>query len=313
MSTSCRSAWTFSTGVLRGHEGAPLVIGDVMYLHAPFPNTVFALDLNNDGKILWKYEPKQDPNVIPVMCCDTVNRGLAYADGKIFLHQADTTLVALDAKTGKVVWSVKDGDPSQGRDRHGRSARLQGQGFHRRVRRRVRRSRLGQRLQHQGRQAGLARLFGRARIRHAGRPAKRPPRSASRSARIRASRPGKAINGRSAAATPGAGISYDPALNLIYYGSGNPSTWNPKQRPGDNKWSMTIWARDADTGMAKWVYQMTPHDEWDYDGVNEMILTDQKIDGKDRKLLSISTATASATRSIAPPANCWSPRSSTRR
>ena len=106
-------AWTFSTGVLRGHEGAPLVIGDVMYVHAPFPNTVFALDLNNDGKILWKYEPKQDPNVIPVMCCDTVNRGLAYADGKMFLHQADTTLVALDTKTGKVVWSVKTGDPAR--------------------------------------------------------------------------------------------------------------------------------------------------------------------------------------------------------
>ena len=88
-------AWTFSTGVLRGHEGGPLVVGDIMYVHAPFPNTVFALDLNNDGKILWRYEPKQDPNVIAVMCCDTVNRGLAYADGKILLHQADTTLVAL--------------------------------------------------------------------------------------------------------------------------------------------------------------------------------------------------------------------------
>src|SRR6478736_10430088 len=83
-------AWTFSTGVLRGHEGSPLVIGDVMYVHTPFPNIVYALDLNNDGRILWKYEPKQDPNVIPVMCCDTVNRGLAYADGKLFLHQADT-------------------------------------------------------------------------------------------------------------------------------------------------------------------------------------------------------------------------------
>ncbi len=107
-------SWTFSTGVLRGHEGAPLVIGDVMYVHAPFPNTVFALDLNHDGKILWKYEPKQDPNVIPVMCCDTVNRGLAYSDGKLHLHQADTTLVALDAKTGKVAWSVKTGDPGKG-------------------------------------------------------------------------------------------------------------------------------------------------------------------------------------------------------
>jgi glucose dehydrogenase len=107
-------AWTFSTGVLRGNEGAPLVVGDVMYVHTPFPNIVYALDLNNDGKILWKYEPKQDPNVIPVMCCDTVNRGLAYGDGKVFLHQADTTLLALNAKDGKVAWTVKDGDPSKG-------------------------------------------------------------------------------------------------------------------------------------------------------------------------------------------------------
>src|ERR1700675_3373203 len=107
-------AWTFSTGVLRGHEGGPLVIGNMMYVHAPFPNTVYALDLSNESKIAWKYEPKQDPNVIPVMCCDTVNRGVAYGDGKIFLHQADTTLVALDAKTGKVEWTVKNGDPSKG-------------------------------------------------------------------------------------------------------------------------------------------------------------------------------------------------------
>ena len=84
----------------------------------------------------------------------------------------------------------------------------------------------------------------------------------------------------------GLGSSYDPQLNLVYYGSGNPSTWNPVQRPGDNKWSMTIWARNADTGVAKWVYQMTPHDEWDYDGVNEMILSDQQIGGRLRKLLT---------------------------
>src|ERR1043166_8364393 len=107
-------AWTFSTGVLRGHEGGPLVIGDVMYVHGPFPNPVYALDLKNEAKILWKYEPRQDPDVIPVMCCDTVNRGLAYADGKIFLHHADTTLVALDAKDGKVVWQAKNGDPAKG-------------------------------------------------------------------------------------------------------------------------------------------------------------------------------------------------------
>src|ERR1700744_2250459 len=107
-------AWTFSTGVLRGHEGGPLIIDNMMYVHTPFPNKVYALDLANENKIVWSYEPKQDPNVIPVMCCDTVNRGVAYGDGKIFLHQADTTLVALDAKTGKVVWSVKTDDPSKG-------------------------------------------------------------------------------------------------------------------------------------------------------------------------------------------------------
>src|SRR5438128_181090 len=107
-------AWTFSTGVLRGHEGGPLIIGNMIYVHTPFPNKVYALDLSKDNQIVWKYEPKQDPNVIPVMCCDTVNRGVAYGDGKIFLHQSDTTLVALDAKTGKVEWSVKNGDPSKG-------------------------------------------------------------------------------------------------------------------------------------------------------------------------------------------------------
>ena len=108
-------AWTFSTGVLRGHEGGPLIIGNTMYVHTPFPNKVYALDLANENKIIWSYEPKQDPNVIPVMCCDTVNRGLAYADGKIFLHQADDKLVALDAKTG--TWSGPQSTAIRPRDK----------------------------------------------------------------------------------------------------------------------------------------------------------------------------------------------------
>src|ERR1700734_1041250 len=106
-------AWTMSTGVLRGHEGSPLVIGDTMYIHSPFPNKVIALSLK-DQTFLWQYQPKQDEQVVSVMCCDTVNRGLAYGDGKIFLQQADTTLVALDAQTGKVVWTVKNGDAKIG-------------------------------------------------------------------------------------------------------------------------------------------------------------------------------------------------------
>lgn len=106
-------AWTFSTGVLRGHEGNPLVVGNMMYVHTPFPNNVYALNLDN-GQIVWRYEPKQDPTVIPVMCCDTVNRGVAYGDGKIILHQADTNLVALDAKTGEELWKTANGNPKIG-------------------------------------------------------------------------------------------------------------------------------------------------------------------------------------------------------
>ena len=141
-------AWMFSTGVLRGHEGSPLVIGDMMYLHTPFPNKVFAIDLDTQ-KIKWKYEPKQDPAVIPQMCCDTVNRGLAYADGKVFLQQADSTLVALDAKTGKVVWQSQERRSEGRRGQHQRAARLQGQGDHRHQRRRVGRARLHLGLRHQ--------------------------------------------------------------------------------------------------------------------------------------------------------------------
>src|SRR3569833_2513621 len=107
-------AWTFSTGVLRGHEGGPLIIGNMMYVHTPFPNKVYALDLSQETTLVWQYAPKQDPNDIPVMCSASVNRCLAYGDGKIILHQADSTLVALDAMTGQVALSVKNGDPGKG-------------------------------------------------------------------------------------------------------------------------------------------------------------------------------------------------------
>ena len=277
-------AWTFSTGVLRGHEGAPLVIGDVMYVHTPFPNIVYALDLNNDGKILWKYEPKQDPSVIPVMCCDTVNRGVAYGDGKIFLHQADDTLVALDAKTGKQVWSAANGDPKKGQT--GTSAALV-------VKDKVLVGTSGGEFGVQCSVAAYDIKSGKLVWRGYSEGPDDQILVDDKTTAL-----GKPIGKDSSLKTwqgdqwkIGGGctwgwISYDPQLNLVYYGSGNPSTWNPVQRPGDNKWSMTVWARDADTGVAKWVYQMTPHDEWDYDGVNEMILTDQQIGGTTRKLLT---------------------------
>ena len=277
-------AWTFSTGVLRGHEGSPLVIGNMMYVHTPFPNIVYALDLDKEAQIVWKYEPKQDPDVIPVMCCDTVNRGLAYADGQLFLHQADTTVVALDAKTGKVAWTAVNGDPKKGETNTATVLPVKDKII----------------VGISGGEFGVrchVTAYDQASGKQLWRAYSTGPDSEILFDPAKTTELGKPVGADSSLKTwegdqwqIGGGCtwgwySYDPQLDLMYYGSGNPSTWNPGQRPGDNKWSMTIFARDPDDGMAKWVYQMTPHDEWDYDGVNEMILVDQEMDGQPRKML----------------------------
>ncbi|WP_042245946.1 methanol/ethanol family PQQ-dependent dehydrogenase [Paracoccus sp. PAMC 22219] len=279
-----RVAWTFSTGVLRGHEGGPLVVDNVMYVHTPFPNNIFALDLNDNGKILWRHTPQQDPEVIAVMCCDTVYRGPAYADGMIISHQADTTLLALDAKTGEVKWSVKTGDPAIGETNTatvmpvGDKVIVGVSGGEYGVRGRITAYNLADgteawKAYSTGPDAEM--LVDPETTMHLGKPI-----GADSSLNSWEGDQWKIGGG-----STWGWYSYDPDLNLIYYGTGNPSTWNPSQRPGDNRWSMTIMARDADTGMAKWFYQKTPHDEWDYDGVNENILVDQEIDGQMRKLL----------------------------
>jgi PQQ-dependent dehydrogenase (methanol/ethanol family) len=277
-------SWTFSTGVLRGHEGGPLVIDDVMYVHTPFPNIVYALDLNNDGQVLWKYEPKQDPDTIPVMCCDTVNRGVSYAEGKIFFNQADTTLVALDAKSGKVVWTAVNGDPKKGE-----TATMNPLVVKDKVLVGISGGEFGVRGHLTAYDINTGKMVWRGwstgpdadtlmdpeKTTHLGKPVGKDSGTAT----------WEGDQWKIGGGTTWGWISYDPELNQIYYGTGNPSVWNPVQRPGDNRWSMTIFARDIDTGMAKWVYQMTPHDEWDFDGVNEMILVDQPFNGQDRKLL----------------------------
>jgi len=280
-------AWTFSTGVLRGHEGSPLVIGDMMYIHSAFPNKVFAMDLNTQT-IKWKYEPKQDPAVIPQMCCDTVNRGLAYAEGKVFLQQADSTLVALDAKTGKVVWSVKNGDPSVGAVNTNAPHVFKDKVI----------------TGISGGEWGVRGYLAAYNISD-GSPAWKgystgpddemliDPKTTTtwKDGKVQPVGEDSSLSTwqedqwKIGGGTTWGWYSYDKALNLVYYGTGNPSTWNPAQRPGDNKWSMSIWARDVDTGKVKWVYQMTPYDEWDFDGINEMILADIPVKGKQTKAL----------------------------
>ena len=266
-----RPAWTFSTGVLRGHEGAPLVVGSTMYVHTPFPNTVYALDLMREGApIKWKYAPKQDPEVVPIACCDTINRGLAYAEGKLFLNQLDTHLVALDAATGKELWKVKQGDHKNGQTITSAPLVIKDKVI-----------------------SGIAggefgvRGFLTANDINTG---KQIWRMYSTGPEEEVGFPGsvetwKGDEWKTGGGTTWGWYSYDPGLNLLYYGTGNPGTWNPDQRPGDNKWSMTIFARNPDTGKAKWAYQKTPHDAWDYDGINENVLVDVNIKGKVRKAL----------------------------
>ena len=201
--------------------------------------------------------------MIPIMCCDTVNRGVAYADGKIFLHQADTTLVALDAKTGAKVWSVMDGEAGKGQS--GTDAPFV---YKDKVLIGVSGGEFGVR--------GWVSAYNIKDGKLAWRGYSEGPDSDTLIDPDKTTSLGKPVGPDSSTSTwqgdqwkIGGGAtwgwySYDPKLNLVYYGSGNPSTWNPVQRPGDNRWSMSIWARDLDTGKVKWIYQMTPHDEWDY-------------------------------------------------
>ncbi|MEY4767868.1 MAG: hypothetical protein RL637_507 [Pseudomonadota bacterium] len=281
-------AWSFSTGILRGHEGGPLVINDVVFIHTPFPNTVYALDQKTHA-VIWEYTPQQDADAtIPVMCCDTVNRGLSYGDGKIFLQQSDTVLTALDAKTGKRIWSVQNGDPKLGMTNTNAPLVVKDK-----VITGISGGEFGVRGFLAAYDIKTGKLVWKGYSMGPDKDTKIDPKTTTTWKDGKVEPVGensslstwKGDQWKIGGGTTWGWYSYDPKLNLVYYGSGNPSTWNPVQRPGDNKWSMSLWARDADTGAVKWVYQMTPHDEWDFDGINETVLVDQEIGGKMRQTI----------------------------
>jgi PQQ-dependent dehydrogenase (methanol/ethanol family) len=279
-------AWSFSLGTLQGQEGGPVVVDNVMYVHSSFPNHVYALDLTKPGApIIWSYTPKQDPKAPPVACCDLVHRGLNYAEGKIVMNTLDAQVIALDAKTGKELWKVRNGDPGRGETYTGQGMIIKDKfitgisGGEFGVRGWVTAYDLNT-----GKQLWKAYSMG-------------PDEDLKLAADFNKANPHFGQKGEGTKTWPGdewkrgGGTtwgywSYDPDLDLFYYGTGNPGTWNPTQRKGDNKWSMTIWARNPDTGEAKWAYQMTPWDAWDYDGVNEGILSEQTIGGKKYKTIT---------------------------
>jgi PQQ-dependent dehydrogenase (methanol/ethanol family) len=277
-------AWTFSTGIDRGQEAAPIVVGDSMYIVTPFPNILYALDLKNSGALKWKYEPQPESAAQGVACCDTVNRGAVYSNGKIFMNTLDGQTIAVDAATGKQIWKVKLGNINLGesitmaplvvKDKvlvgnsggefgvRGWIAALD-----------VNTGTIDWKAFNTGPDADV--LIG---------PNFKPFYDSDKGTDLGVTTwpPDQWKLGGS---NVWGWISYDPETNLIFYGTGNPGVWNAEVRPGDNKWSCGVFARNADTGEAIWYYQMSPHDLYDHDEVNENLLLVLPVNGEQRKVL----------------------------
>jgi lanthanide-dependent methanol dehydrogenase len=277
-------AWSFDTGSRHGHEGAPLVVGDTLYVITPFPNRLIALDLAHKGAVKWRYEPPVERAAAGVACCDLVNRGGAYAHGKIYYATLDGHALAVDAATGTLAWRTKLADINQGETITmapivvGDRVLVGNSG-----------GELGVRGWLAGLDAATGALVWRAYQTGPDRdvligPSFRPFYALDR---------GKDLGvttwppdrWRQGGATVWGWLSYDPELDLVFHGTANPGPWNAAMRPGDNKWSAGIFARRPATGEAIWFYQWSPHDLWDHDGVNESIVVDLEVRGARRRVL----------------------------
>jgi PQQ-dependent dehydrogenase (methanol/ethanol family) len=278
-------AWTFSTGVAHGQEAAPIVANNTMYVATPWPNIVYALDLTKPGAPLkWKYEPHPSPAAKGEACCDWVTRGAVFDSGRIFFNTLDGYTIALNADTGAQLWRTHLTDLSKGE-----TITMAPMVVHNRVL--VGNS--GGEFGVRGWLAALDTSDGKLiwKAYNTG-----PDKEVLIGARFKPFYSGDQGSDLGVKTWPpdawriGGGtvwgfLAYDPSLNLIYYGTANPGPWNAEVRPGDNKWTSGMFARDPDTGEAVWFYQMSPHDLYDWDGVNEDVLLDLPWQGNLRKVL----------------------------
>jgi alcohol dehydrogenase (cytochrome c) len=282
--TRLRPVWTFSTGVLAGHQGQPLVIKNTMYVVTPWPNVLYAFDLTQEGYPLkWKYRPDVSPNAIGESCCDVINRGAFYADGKIVYNLLDGHTVAVDAETGQELWKTQIADLGEGETTP--MAPFV-------VKDRVIVGASGGEFGIYGFVKGLDLKTGKIvwTGRNIGPDAEMLVKPETfKPFYDKGNDLGKSTWPDTAYKIGGAPVwgwmSYDPELDLVYYGVGNPSPYNAEQRVGDNKWTASVLARHPGDGSLAWAYQFTPHDNWDYDAVSSMVLVDLKIGGKTRKAL----------------------------
>lgn len=280
-----RQIATFSDGIPHGHEGQPLVVNNTMYIVTPFPNNLIAIDLKNlTGPAKWIFQPHPNPVAIGKACCDTVNRGAAYGDGMVVYQLLDDHVVAVNATTGKQVWRTATGNVYNGETATG-AALI--------VKNKVYVGNSGGELGVRGKLTCLDLKTGKilwvaysqgpdSDVRIG--PDFHPFYKKDQGTNLGVKTWGNDL-WQHGGGTVWGWISYDPELNLIYYGTGNPGVWDPDMRPGSDHWSITIFARDPDTGYARWAYQIEPHDNYDYDEIMENILVDMDWQGKPRKLL----------------------------
>jgi alcohol dehydrogenase (cytochrome c) len=263
-------AWSFSFGgeKQRGQESQPLIYNGKMFVTASY-SRIYALDAKTGNK-LWKYEHRLPDGIMP--CCDVVNRGAALFDNLVIFSTLDAQLVALNQDTGEVVWKEKVDDYAAGYSNT--AAPLIAKG-----------------LLLTGVSGGEFGVVGRVEARDPktgqlvwSRPTVEGHMGYKYDADGKATDNG--ISGTTNKTWPGdlwktggaatwLGGTYDPSTGLAYFGTGNPSPWNSHLRPGDNLYSSSTVAIDVATGQIKWHYQTTPHDGWDFDGVNEFVTFEQ--------------------------------------
>jgi PQQ-dependent dehydrogenase (methanol/ethanol family) len=279
-------AWTFSTGISKGHEGAPLVVNDTMYVVTPFPNNAYAFDLRKPGgPPRWTYKPHPTPAAQGVACCDVVNRGAAFWQGKLIYNTLDAQTVAVDASTGQEVWKVRVGDINRGETTTMAPIVVKGK---------VLVGNSGGEFGVRGWLAALdvsdGHLLWRAYSTGSDADclidADFHPFYAQDRGRDLGIASWPPERWKMGGGTVWGFVSYDPALDLIYYGTANPGVWNPDMRPGDNKWSAGVFARKPDTGQAIWYYQWNPHDLYDHDGINEDVLVELPVGGRTRSVMA---------------------------
>lgn len=256
----------------RGQESQPIVYDGTIYVTGSY-SRLYAFDART-GEKKWQYDARLPDGIMP--CCDVVNRGAAIHGDKIIFATLDAHIVALNRNTGKVIWNKTMADYRAGYS--ATAAPL-----------------IVKNMVITGNSGGEFGVVGAVTARDVdtGEVIWERPTVEGHMGTLRGQPNG--ISGKTNASwtgdlwkTGGAatwlGGTYDPGTNLVYFGTGNPSPWNSHLRPGDNLYSSSTLAIDADTGVIKWSYQTTPHDGWDFDGVNEFIPFDATIGGKPMKL-----------------------------